>query len=55
MVDKLSFMYDCGSYIKVSIDSLSFLQLQNERLTKIENAASDNNAMVEDLKFKERV
>ncbi|KAK7463956.1 hypothetical protein BaRGS_00038038, partial [Batillaria attramentaria] len=30
------------------------LELQNDRLSKIENSAKDNNAMVEDLKFKER-
>ncbi|XP_059155413.1 myosin-11-like isoform X2 [Physella acuta] len=30
------------------------LDLQNERLGKIESAAKENNAMVEDLKFKER-
>lgn len=31
------------------------LDLQNERLGKIESAAKENNALVEDLKFKERV
>ncbi|XP_035827360.1 myosin-9 [Aplysia californica] len=35
-------------------EAQSTLELQTERVTKIENSAKENNTLVEDLKFKER-
>ena len=54
--DTVQTLLKCHSYITVIIHRTVFvcLQLQNQRLSKIESAAKDNSFLVEDLKFKER-